>query len=71
MCAEKSPAHIPQVKIVNGEIVLDKSTLYSNVDEEQEEPNVVDEGAFVRMKRGPKRTPQRWTEQETDLFLEV
>ncbi|KAI8142220.1 hypothetical protein BJV82DRAFT_616003 [Fennellomyces sp. T-0311] len=64
-------SHTPQVKLVNGEIVLDESSLCIDQYKDPGEREMVEENEYIKMKRGPNNSPRVWTEQETELFFEL
>ncbi|KAF7727124.1 Transcription factor TFIIIB component B [Apophysomyces ossiformis] len=73
-------SHAPQVRIVNGEIVLDTDSLVvdrasSQVDYTHEDMEVVEETAMSRKVNsstyGKRKQSSRWSAEETDLFYDA
>lgn len=73
----RETAHVPQMRMVDGQIVLDETSLTVNRNQEQafEESDMIDEEIghkFVNSSTGSKREKSvRWTAVETDKFFKA
>ncbi|PWN19603.1 hypothetical protein BCV69DRAFT_284234 [Microstroma glucosiphilum] len=73
----RETAHVPQMRVVDGQIVLDETSLTVNRNQEQafEESEMIDEEIghkFVNSSTGSKREKSvRWTAVETDKFFKA
>lgn len=73
----RETAHVPQMRVVDGQIVLDETSLTVNRNQEQafEESDMIDEEIghkFVNSSTGSKREKSvRWTAVETDKFFKA